>query len=361
MKQLKYFLVMLTIVILLAACGDAEETDVSEENQDVQTEDQAGEASENTDEAKEETALEETGELVLYTSGPGGMAEQLVEAFMEETDIEVDMYQATTGQVLGRLEAEQSNPIADVVVLASLPAAMDYADQGLIYPYESEYAGQMRTGWYDEDFHYYGFSGSAVGLSYNTDLVEEPPADWADLLDESYQDSIAIPDPSQSGTALDFISAYENQYGDEAWELFSNLKDNGLILEGANRPALDSVISGANKVVMGGVDYMVHSSQADGEPVDIVFPSSGTMITPRPAFILESAQNLDAAQKYIDFILSDKGQEIVADAYLIPGREDVSTHTDRAPIEEIEVLDYDWNYLIENSESTLQEFTELVR
>jgi iron(III) transport system substrate-binding protein len=359
MKQFKTLTLLLVLVLLLAACGNGEE----EAAEDIASEDTntAEETEADSDNTEENTEMEETGELVLYTSGPGGMVEKLVEAFTEETGIEVEMYQATTGQVLGRLEAEASNPIADVVVLASLPAAIDYAEQGLTQPYESPYADQMHDGWHDEDYHYYAFSGSAVGLSYNTELVDEAPSDWADLLDESYQDSIAIPDPSQSGTALDFVTAYESQYGEEAWQLFSDLKDNGLALEGANRPALDSVISGANQVVMAGVDYMVHSSKADGEPVDIAFPESGTMVTQRPAFILESATNVDAAQKYIDFILSDKGQEIVADAYLIPGRADIPVHPDRASLDEIKELDYDLEYIIENSEEILEEFTRLVR
>lgn len=355
MKQLKFLFILLSLVFILAACGESGETVETEETKKEETNQEDA----NTTDGN--AKLEETGELVLYTAGPGGMAEKLVEAFTEETGIKVEMYQATTGQVLGRLESEKNNPIADVVALASLPAAMDYAEQGLTQAYQSEYAEKMHDGWYDEDFHYYAFSGSAVGLSYNTNLVKEPPTDWDDLLKEEYKGSIAIPDPSQSGTALDFISAYVNQYGDEAWDLFNNLKQNGLALEGANNPALETVITGTNKVVMAGVDYMVHSSQAKGEQVAMTYPSSGTMVTQRPAFILESAKNVDSAQKYIDFILSDKGQQIVADAYLIPGREDIAVHPDRASLDEIEVLDFELDYLIENNEKILEEFTRLVR
>ncbi|GAE29939.1 ABC transporter substrate-binding protein [Halalkalibacter hemicellulosilyticus] len=348
MKQLKLFLFLL--LLLLAACAQSE--------QEVQG--NANEQSANNEQA-EETEKEESSSLTLYTSGPGGMAEQLAEAFTEETGITVDMFQGTTGDVLGRLEAEESNPLADVVALASLPPAIDYKDRGLTLAYESPYASSLHDDWYDEEFHFYGFSASALGLSYNTNLVSEPPTDWSDLAADEFNDQIAIPDPTQSGTARDFIAAYINQEEEDGWDVLGQLKDNGLQMEGANNPALQTVISGANSVVMAGVDYMVYSNMENGEPVDIVFPESGTMITPRPAFILESTQNPDAAKAYIDFILSDKGQEIVADAYLLPARVDIKPANIRLGLDEIPALDYDWDYLEEHTQTILERFMEMIR
>ena len=342
LKQLKGFMVMAS-VLTLAACGN--ENDDNEDN-----------ASTGTD-----TEQDGSGELTIYTSGPGGMAEDLVDAFEEETGIDVDMFQGTTGDVLGRLEGEAGNPLADVVVLASMPPAMEFKENGMTYAYESEYADSLHEGWYDDDFHFYGFSAAALGLSYNTNNVDIPPADWDDLLDEAYADEIAIPDPQQSGTARDFVAAYIQQEGDAGWDMFEDLKDNGLQMEGANNPALQSVISGSNSLVMAGVDYMVYNNIEDGEPVDIVFPESGTTITPRPAFILDSAENIPEAEAYIDFILSDEGQEIVSEAFLLPARTDIPAHENRAEVDEIPELDFDWEYLEENSQDILEKFLEVVR
>ncbi|SES21809.1 ABC transporter substrate-binding protein [Salisediminibacterium halotolerans] len=345
LKQLKGITGLAALVALTACGGEGEEENGQEANGND----------------GQEESNEQSGELTIYSSGPGGMAEELAEAFEEESGIEVDLFQSTTGDVLGRLEGEASNPIADVVALASMPPAMEYKQEGLTYEYESEYAGSMREGWYDEDHHFYGFSAAALGLSYNTDMVDEAPADWDGLLDSEYEDQIAIPDPQESGTARDFVSAFIQQEGDDGWELFEDLTANGLQMEGANTPALESVISGANTFVMAGVDYMVYNNIEDGEPVDIAFPESGTTITPRPAFILESSENKPEAEAYIDFILSDEGQEIVADAYLMPGREDVPAHEDRAQPEDIEMLDFDWEFLDENGQDILEEFLEVVR
>ena len=48
--------------------------------------------------------------LTVYTAGPGGLIKQLAAGFQEKTGIKVDVFQATTGKVMARLEAEAANP-----------------------------------------------------------------------------------------------------------------------------------------------------------------------------------------------------------------------------------------------------------
>ncbi|MEJ7427793.1 ABC transporter substrate-binding protein, partial [Staphylococcus haemolyticus] len=70
--------------------------------------------------------------------------------------------------------------------------------------------------------------------------------------------------------------------------------------------------------VYGGVDYMVYKVKANGEPVDIKYPESGTAISPRPAFILKSSKHKELAKQYMDYVTGQKGQKQVDDHYLIP-------------------------------------------
>ena len=47
--------------------------------------------------------------LTVYTAGPGGLINSWPPA-QEKTGIKVDVFQATTGKVMARLEAEAANP-----------------------------------------------------------------------------------------------------------------------------------------------------------------------------------------------------------------------------------------------------------
>lgn len=67
--------------------------------------------------AEEAPAL--SGKVTVYMPSPAGLADKLATLFTEKTCVEVEQFQGTTGEILARLEAEQANPVADVVILAS--------------------------------------------------------------------------------------------------------------------------------------------------------------------------------------------------------------------------------------------------
>lgn len=56
--------------------------------------------------------------LTVYTAGPGSLAKSLASGFEQQTGVKVTVFQATTGKVMARLEAEQANPQADVLISA---------------------------------------------------------------------------------------------------------------------------------------------------------------------------------------------------------------------------------------------------
>ena len=313
-----------------------------------------GSSSSNSSDNGQET--NNSGKVVVYTAGPDGLAQNIAKEFKEETGIEMEIFQGTTGKILAKLEAEKSNPVADVVVLASWPAAVGLKNDGWTVAYEeAENADKLHEGWVDSDKHIFGYSGSAVGIVYNTNLVSNPGEDWNDYLSSDYKDSLNIPDPSSSGSAMDLISGYIASNGEEGWSFFEGLKENGTVVAGANKEALEPVITGAKKAVIGGVDYMAYSSKAKGEPVDIVYPSSGTVVNPRTVSILKDAPNMENAKKAVDFFLSEKAQKLVDDAYIIPGRSDIKSET-RANLEDIKLLNYDLNTMGENEKDKISKF-----
>jgi len=54
---------------------------------------------------------------------------------------------------------------------------------------------------------------------------------------------------------------------------------------------------------------------------------------------------MDNAKAFVDFLLSDEGQKLVCDAYLLPGRRDITT--DKRPnVKEIPQLKHDWDEMM---------------
>lgn len=343
------------VVLVLGACGTPEhasntgETSSSNSlSNDANTQGQAGEN------------LPNTNKLIVYSAGPKGLAEKLVEHFKGQTGLDVELFQSTTGKILSRLEAEKSNPQADVVILASLPAGIDLARQGRTYAYKPAHFEDVHDGWVDPDGLYVATSGSALGVTYNTQLVHTPPKDWNDFAQSEWKDQVLMPDPTLSGSAMDFIVGYIYKYGDGGWKLFEDLKANGLKIEGANTESLDAVKAGQKKAVLAGVDYMAYAAKAKGEPIDMIYPKSGTVVNPRPAMIMKDSKNLKNAMLFMDFLLSDEGQKLVTDAYLIPGRKDIRSDV-RANLDEIVQLPFDYDWMSKHQEEVIAHFDQLFR
>ncbi|OSQ45041.1 ABC transporter substrate-binding protein [Thalassospira sp. MCCC 1A01428] len=274
--------------------------------------------------------------VTVYTAGPGSLIEKLAAGFKDESGIDVNVFQATTGKVMARLEAESSNPVADIVISASWKTATSFAKKDMLLDYTSANAKNV------PDFlkgpGYVAQGISALAIAWNPKSGTPKPEDWTDLTKPEYRDLITMPDPAQSGSAYELVAALTAQ-PDLGWKLFEGLAENKMIVPGANAQALNPVLQGAKAVVFGAVDYIGLAQAAKGESIEVVFPKSGTVIAPRPMMILKTSAHQDDAKKFIDYVLSDAGQALVAKTQLMPARSDVKA--DRPLIADLKILEVD--------------------
>lgn len=298
------------------------------------------------------------GKVVVYMPSPAGLADQLAAGFQEKTGVKVESFQGTTGEILARLEAEEANPAADVVILASWADGLSMKKKDKLMSYEAAGTDRMNPDWVDADHTLYGTSASAVGVIYNTTIFSSLDADWAELADAQYRDQLAIPDPEKSGACKDFLSGFISVGGDSAWETWQALADNGMTVPGANKAALEAVTTGEKGILAAGVDYNAYSSKKKGEPLDIYYPKSGTVVNPRPAMILKTSPNAENAKAFMDYLLSDEAQKLVADAFLLPGRSDVKCDS-RTNLEDIPQIETDWEKMMEISADTAAKLNEI--
>lgn len=298
---------------------------------------------------------EDKGKLTVYMPSPAGLADKLVTDFESKTGINVEVFQGTTGEILARLEAEKANPVADVVVLASWSDGLNMKEDDQIMSYTPVNAEKVVAGWIDEDSTLFGYSASAVGVIYNTTVIPTLNADWDELASSKYKDLLAIPDPEKSGSCKDFVAGFVNAYG---WDTFEGMANNGMMNGGANKAALESVTTGEVGALIAGVDYNAYSSIANGEPLAIYYPKGGTVVNPRPAMIMKTAPNVDNAKAFIDYLFSDDAQKMTADAYLLPGRSDI-TCENRTNLTDIPQIKCDWNKMVDTSADIAKKVNDL--
>lgn len=258
--------------------------------------------------------------LVLYTSQPNEDAQATVDGFMAENpDIKVDWVRDGTPKIMAKLmaEIEAGSPAADLLLIADTVTLERMKQAGQLLAYKSPEAVNYDASLYDADGAYYSTKLITTGIMYNTAAAMKPTS-WADLAKPEAKGLVAMPSPLTSGAALIHAQTLAG-VSSLGWDYYKALQANGAIAAGGNGAVLKSVASGekAYGVV---VDYMPIREKAKGAPVEFVFPEEGVSAVTEPVAILSTTKNAEAAKKFVDYVLSEKGQEGFLKLGYIPAR-----------------------------------------
>lgn len=307
-------------------------------------------------------------EVNVYMPSPAGLQKN-IEAGFEKANPGIDMKvtSGTTGELEAKIESEKANPVCDVLILASWSDGISYMAQGGLQAYVPANADKVADPFKESSNQIWGTSASAVGIIYNTDNVKKEDIeklDWADFGDSTKwsatEHPFSIPDPSLSGAAKDFVAGLVSSNPDNQ-KILDSWVSNGIQNGGKNGPAIQAVEQGKVDVLVGGVDYNAYSDKKKGNPIDIYYPASGTVVNARPAMIMKTAPHLDAAKKVMDYLLSDDGQAAVAKAELIPGRTDVAAASDRLGYADIKSLpNLDWTEMSKTGSDIAKKFVDAI-
>lgn len=294
--------------------------------------------------------------LVVYSAGPKPLSGALAKAFEAKTGIQVELFQSTAGKIMARYQAEKSNPHADVMISASWGHAITLDQEGDLLTYTSPYSAKVPASLKSDSYVAQG--AAALAIAYNPKAGMAAPKHWADLTLPEYRNQVTMPDPAKSGSALTLVQGLVTLDADKAWNLFSQLSANEILVPGANKAALNPVLQGAKSAVFGAVDYIVIDAKAKGESIDVVYPSEGTVLAPRPMMIFKSSKNQEAAKQFVDFVLSDLGQQMVADTYILPARTDIQAK--RPGWNELKIIDFDAKEAADMAAETQDKFAEIM-
>lgn len=132
-KKMMTSLTAAALCVSLAACGSTG----AASSEAPSSESTITESVATSEAAPAESAAETagSGKVTVYMPSPAGLADKLAEDFTAKTGIEVEQFQGTTGEILARLEAEQANPVADVVILASWSDGLSMKADGQLESY----------------------------------------------------------------------------------------------------------------------------------------------------------------------------------------------------------------------------------
>ncbi len=267
------------------------------------------------------TALAVDGTLTIVTSYPTDTTNTFKAAFEKKhPGVKVEMLKKKTTAGIKYLQEISENNSADMF-WASAPDAFEVLKgDDLLVKYDVKVKGiPEKVGSFpinDPEGYYKGFAASGYGIMWNTRYLKAkklPVArDWSDLKDAIWHGHVGMSAPSRSGTThLTVETLIQGMGWDAGWAEWKAIAGNFKTVTARSFGVPDGVNSGqfgAGIVI----DFFGLSSQASGFPVEFSYPQVTTLV-PANIAIVKNAPNQPAAAAFIEYILSNEGQELLLD------------------------------------------------
>ncbi|MDR3601593.1 MAG: ABC transporter substrate-binding protein [Desulfosporosinus sp.] len=263
------------------------------------------------------------GTVSVYTSVPQDLIDQFKSEFEKKyPNLKINVYQGVTNDILAKLKAEKEAGAtgADVVWVADTASAEVLKSQKYLAKYTSPEGQSIPDSMKDNDGYYYGSRVINMVLAYNT-ANTTPPTSWNDLLNPKYKGRIGLPSVT-SGTSYSFVGDLASN-SDFGWNFFEKLKTNGGVQVKANNDAVQKLASGEFTLTVV-LDYMIKAMKDKGSPVDYVIPKEGAVMVVSPIALIEGAKNAAGGKKFIDYVLSKEGQEMMSKQNVVSVRSDIT-------------------------------------
>jgi iron(III) transport system substrate-binding protein len=301
--------------------------------------------------------------LFVYTSMKESMIGDLKTAFAKKhPDIKLDYQSAGAGKLMAKIAAERESGkiLADVLWTSEVPDFYQLKQQGLLQPYTPAEIKALVNPLPDYDGSFTAVRLGTLGIAYNTRVIKDPPKTWQDLAKPQFKGAYGIANPALSGTAYMSVALLGQQFG---WSYFEGLRANGAKMGKGSGQVVDDTASG-DLVASLAVDYITLDKVDKGATIALVYPPE-MLVIPSPIAIFKGSPNVEAAKKFVDFLLSKEGQTIVANEGTLPVRSDVKTperyklpSADEAIKRSIKA---DYPKMMADKEATIKKFTEIMQ
>jgi iron(III) transport system substrate-binding protein len=288
------------------------------------------------------------GDLVIYSGRSEELVGPLIERFETESGLDVQVqYAGTTDLAATILEEGDASP-ADVFFAQDAGALGAVGAAGRLATLPAATLDQVDARFTSDDDQWVGISGRARVVAYDTRTLQESdlPTSIDGFTDPAWSGRIGWAPTNASFQS--FVTAYRVLRGDDAAKAW---------LEGiqANEPKVyegnDAVLAAiaAGEVEVGFINhyYLLRQIDEQGEDYPVrnhFLPAGdpGSLVNVAGVGILSTAPHAEAAQRFVDFLLTEETQRYFAEQTeeypLVAG---VEANAALPPLSEIESPDID--------------------
>jgi iron(III) transport system substrate-binding protein len=306
-----------------------------------------------------ESEARKEGRVHWASSTPQAWAEPALQIFRKRYPmIEVE-YRSQSGRVLAeRVIREYRAGKYDIdIVGTSIVAFAGMKDSGVIAPYLSPEAAQIRSNMRDPEDWWVGYFGDIQAIICNKNRVANAPNAWKDFVDPKWNGAFSIDD-----TRYEWFYALQKIYGaEEASRLIVGFRKNGVVVRRGSTLRSQFVAAGEESCALGVYLGNVHLLLQKGAPVIYSVPEPAIMV-PVINMMAKLPPHPYAGILLYDFILTPEamGQYAKANA-VVPAREGLPLIKEVAELQGKRFHVIDVEASSRDYEKTVKEYSSLLK
>lgn len=279
-------------------------------------------------------AAKREGKLVIYASTDRAAASYLIRDFGKlYPGIEIDYQESNSAELYHRFvkETASESPSADVLWSSAMDLQVKLVNDAYALHYLSPEIAQLPE-WAVWKNEAYGTTFEPVVFAYNTrgiraDEVPRTHIEFAKLIESDpgrFHGKLITYDLERAG--LGFLFAARDVLSSNAfWDIARLMGAAEVRLQTSTATMLESVASGESLLAYNLLGSYAYNKSRTDPSIGFVFPRDYTLIVSRVAFINRRAANPNAAKLWLDYLLSQRGQSVLANqAGLFAIRRDVA-------------------------------------
>jgi iron(III) transport system substrate-binding protein len=256
--------------------------------------------------------------LTIYSGREEEIVAPLFEQFEQETGIAVDVRYGDSAELAATLAEEGDSSPADVFFAQDAGSLGAVAGEELLEQLPQELLSRVDERFRDPDGRWVGTSGRVRVVAYNTEALSETdlPESILDFTDPRWKGKLGLPPTNASFQA--FVSAMRLTLGDEetrAW--LEGIEANDPKLYESNFQVVEAIAAG--EIEVGFVNhyylFLLKEEQPDAPVANHYLEGGdpGALVNVAGAGIVAGSDDVGAAQRFVEFLLSDEGQRFYSD------------------------------------------------
>ena len=256
---------------------------------------------------------------------------EVIRGFETKYGIEVTVLNpyGSSGDELDAVRAYRDTGVGDAPDVLDVGYAFGplAQEEGLLAPYQVQTWDSIPEALKDPAGYWVGDYYGVLAFEVNTDLVQDVPQDWADLLSPQYRGQVALTgDPRSSNQAILSVYAAALAHGGSLDDALPGLEFFRQLHEVGN---LVPVIANTEQIMNGMTPIVIHwdylalgdrDALQGATNIEVVLPQSGLIGGLYVQAISAYAPHPKAARLWMEYLYSDEGQILWLKGYCHPIR-----------------------------------------